>query len=170
MNKRLTTYTGKKLDPSNITPQDIDIQDIAAGLSAMPRFAGQTRKIFTVASHSIILSEIVPPELAKCALLHDASEAFLGDVITPVKTLVPEYQALESSVMSAVLKHFGLAEEELLAIKPYDKQIAEVERIVLFENTLLCNTTKLMHRIEKELTLTRREIMWNFLDRYAQVC
>lgn len=169
MIKFLSTYSGLKLDPSNITPDQLRIEDIAAGLSAMPRFAAQTKDIFTVASHSIILSEMVPPELAKCALLHDFTEALLMDIPSPVKRLLPDYQWLETRLMKVGCEAFGFTESDLGAIKPYDKEIAEYERQVLFGLTAESDYTNIMVRIFSELKLQRSTIMTNFIDRYTQL-
>lgn len=169
MKKLLTTYSGLKLDPGNIKPEDINIYDIAAGLSAMPRFAGQTRHVFTVASHSIILSTLVPKEYALVALLHDSSEAYIADLPSMVKALLPDYQRLEASIMDSVASAFKITKDQLEYIKSYDKQVAEIERQVLFGLVLERDYTPVMRQIANELMLTRRTIMMNFIDKYTQL-
>lgn len=168
---KLTTNTGLKIDPGNMKPEDFNIYDIAAGLSAMPRFAGQTNKVYTVASHSIILSKIVPPEFAKCALLHDLSEAYVMDLPSPVKRLLPDYIKLESNIMDVGLQAFNIPKEHMQYIKSYDKNIAETERKVLFNlHGYTQEELKLVKLVEYELSLTRRAIMLNFIDTYTKLC
>lgn len=70
------------LDPS---PADVSFRDIAEGLAKACRFAGQIPVFYSVAQHSVVVAEMLPPEARPYGLLHDGHEAFVGDMISPVK-------------------------------------------------------------------------------------
>ena len=81
----MVTFTGKLVNPLDLTPQDVDIRDIAHHLSNMCRWQGATRHFYSVAEHCVHVSRLVPTGYALLALLHDAAEAYMGDAIRPIK-------------------------------------------------------------------------------------
>lgn len=92
------------LDPAS---SEFTIDDIAHGLAHTCRYAGQADGFYSVAEHSILVSEVaLGHEYA--ALLHDAAEAFIGDVTRPLKQLLPEYKRLEKSIEEAIFARFGV--------------------------------------------------------------
>ncbi len=100
----------KKEGADIITPESvIDINDIAHALSNICRFTGHTREFYSVAQHSVLCSYILPGEFGLEKLLHDAAEAYIGDMSTPLKSLFPDYIELEKSVSNRIADHFGLA-------------------------------------------------------------
>lgn len=104
----IQTYTGRKFDPTNPEPEDVDIVDIAHALANNCRFTGHTHKHYSVGQHSVLGSYIVPPEYALHFLLHDASEAYLSDISKPVKRVLPDYREMEWKVQWAIMEKFGL--------------------------------------------------------------
>lgn len=108
----LVTATGKTAFILSPEQSDIDIVDIAIALSRICRFGGHVKPevpFYSVAQHSVVVSYLVPEELAMRALLHDATEAYLGDVIRPLKlVLAPIYKPLEDAWALEIGRRFGL--------------------------------------------------------------
>jgi hypothetical protein len=83
MSTFITTVSGRHVDLSAPDWREIDIEDVARGLSQVARFAGQARRGFGVGQHSLVVADLAPPALKLAALLHDAHEAFLGEWTGP---------------------------------------------------------------------------------------
>ncbi len=128
--------SGRRLDLLDPTPVDIEIEDIAHGLSFVARWNGQTHGDFaySVAEHSLLVetlfTRITPKAPAKwrlAALLHDAPEYVIGDMISPVKAAVgPGYGALDDRLTAAIHIRFGLPAQIPVAVK---KQIKAADKI-----------------------------------------
>jgi hypothetical protein len=137
--------SGRRLDLLDPSPLDIEIEDIALGLSRVARWNGQTsgNHGFSVAQHSLVVLTFLDQaikrpsrELRLAALLHDASEFVTADLITPFKTVIGDaYKVIEHRVQRAVHLRFGLPadvdEEWHAAIKLADRQSAFLEAIEL---------------------------------------
>jgi hypothetical protein len=104
----LVTATGKFLNILKPHPDQICIEDIAIGLSRENRFAGQTVDAYTVAQHSYLVSSLVPQEYALSALLHDASEAYLKDIPSPLKVMLRDYAIIEANLMAVIVSKFRI--------------------------------------------------------------
>lgn len=110
--------SGRRLDLLNPSPLDIEIEDIAHGLARVARWNGQTKgaHAFSVAQHCVLVERLTAelrPRLARSArlmaLLHDASEYVVGDLISPFKTAVGlDYKEFELRLLSAIYIRFGL--------------------------------------------------------------
>jgi len=106
----MCTFSGKRFYPLDPNIDDISILDIAHGLSNVCRYGGQCKEFYSVAQHSVICSWEAPYPLKKWALMHDASEAYIGDIIAPLKT-TPQYESyrqVEEHLMGAICTKFGI--------------------------------------------------------------
>jgi hypothetical protein len=102
----ISTRSGRRLYLHNPSPSQILIDDIAHGLAHQCRFNGQTNQFYSVAQHSVIVASILPPELKLAGLLHDAAEAYLGDIVQPLKELLPEFAQIESRFANVIGERF----------------------------------------------------------------
>ncbi len=128
--------SGRRLDLLDPTPMDIEIEDIAHGLAFVARWNGQTKGdyAYSVAEHSLLVealfSRISPKSPAKwklAALLHDAPEYVIGDMISPVKAAVgPGYEELDERLAAAIHIRFGLPAKTPANVK---RQIKKADRI-----------------------------------------
>jgi hypothetical protein len=128
--------SGGAFFPLRPEPASITLYDIASGLARECRYNGQLERLefYSVAEHCVHLSRAVPPELARWALLHDASEALgLRDLPRPVKPAIgAAYRDAESAVMWAVALRFGLSWPMPAALKSYDDRILQNERAAIW--------------------------------------
>ena len=128
--------SGRRLDLLDPTPMDIEISDIAHGLAFVARWNGQTHGdwAYSVAEHSLLVEEIFArgehgqdPRWRLAALLHDAPEYVIGDMISPVKAaLGGEYGEMDTRLTAAIHRRFGLPAQLPLAIKRAIKQADRV--------------------------------------------
>lgn len=129
------TRTGRFLDVLHPDPDQIDIEDIAAGLGYQPRFTGQMSEFYSLAAHSILVSLLVPPELALQGLLHDAAEAYVNDIPRPVKPLLRDYKPIEDAISQAIMFRYGLSFPLAKEVKDADAVAVCVEQFLFLPNT-----------------------------------
>lgn len=103
------TYTGKEFYILDPRPEDICIEDIAHALSLQCRFNGMISQFYSVAQHSVHVSQLVPREFALWGLMHDAAEAYMGDIVTPLKRSIREIvKPIEMGLMKCVCERFDM--------------------------------------------------------------
>ena len=107
----ILTHTGKHFYLLEPDADMIDPRDISHALAHLCRFNGHTREFYSVAQHSCIVAELVPEEHKLAALLHDAPEAYLGDMTRPLKQRISTFQHFEDCVWWRVCERFGIAPE-----------------------------------------------------------
>lgn len=112
------------LDPHN---SDFTIEDIAHGLSLICRYAGQCDRFYSVAEHSLHVCDTVKSHAYE-ALMHDAAEAFIGDVTRPLKQLLPEYKRIESEVERAIFERFDVPYPLPSSVKKADLEVLAAEQ------------------------------------------
>jgi uncharacterized protein len=128
----IKTYSGVKFYPFDPRPEEVCLDDIAHALSNICRFTGHTNKFYSVAQHSVLVSEILSTnELALAGLFHDASEAYICDIARPIKKSFgrkSKYMIAEQKIQSAVYKRYHIS---ISPISDY-AQIKLADDILLF--------------------------------------
>lgn len=134
-------FTGGYYDVKNPRAEDVQIEDIAHVLSNVCRFGGHIPRYYSVAEHSIecyrkALAELQPPEVQIACLLHDAAEAYVGDVVKPLKVLLaPIYGPIEQANELAIAERFGVDFESTRPEwKRIDMELLIAERNAIFGN------------------------------------
>lgn len=128
----IDTFTGGKFWPLDPRPEEIDIRDIAHALSLQCRYLGHAKEFYSVAQHSRIVAGLASGPNKLWGLLHDAAEAYIGDMVRPIKGQMGEYCAAEARIMRAVAERFGLAGELPAEIDDIDGRMLINEKLVLF--------------------------------------
>ena len=110
----MNTFTGLQFDPLSMTVRDVSLKDIAHSLSFLCRGGGQTLFFYSVAQHSLncatekhMHEDGLNGSILAC-LLHDASEAYISDIIRPVKVHLANYLEIEEMIMNVIWKKFNL--------------------------------------------------------------
>jgi hypothetical protein len=133
----IRTFTGKRVWPTCLRPDQVCIEDIAHGLSNICRFVGQTREFYSVAQHSVLVAQQLPLDKGLWGLLHDASEAYLCDVARPVKYLpaFAAYRRIEAAAMAVICDVFGLPHDEPGCVRVADNRMCATEQRDLRPNS-----------------------------------
>ena len=140
----MKTFTGLKVDPVQPKPEDITLRDIAHALSLICRANGQSKWFYSVGQHCINAYKEAEERgdsdrvILGC-LLHDGAEAYLCDLIRPVKVFMPEYSVIEERFLNCVYTRFGLADltkEELAEIKDVDDALLDYDLVELLQEPM----------------------------------
>lgn len=119
----MQTYTGRQFWPLDPRPEEVCIEDIAHALSMICRYNGHCNEFYPVAQHSVLVSDALSEEYKLWGLLHDASEAFVVDVVRPLKPYLMGYKEIEQNVMNAIATRFELPLEIPEEVKRVDNAI-----------------------------------------------
>lgn len=136
----IQTSRGLKFPLIDINPDTILIEDIAHALSMLCRFNAQCLKPYSVAEHSIHVSYEIEPRLAMIGLMHDAAEAYLGDVPGPLKKCLSDFRKIEDRLIRAIATKFGFTfpderSSDAHELKRADLQLLVDEKAVTMANT-----------------------------------
>lgn len=152
---KLNTFKGYALDPVHPRKEQIDIQDIAHALRFIPRANGHFPIFYSVAQHCIACCEEAiargyDRNIILGCLLHDATEAYIGDVIRPVKMHLPKYTSIEQHLADVIYEHFNLvlSIEDHQIIKEIDDSMLYLEFKHFTGLTLEINASKILHKVD----------------------
>jgi hypothetical protein len=167
----MQTFTGKAFYPLDPRPEEIEIADIGHALSQLCRYGGHTRQFYSVAEHCVLMSHTVAPEHALWALLHDATEAYVGDVIRPLKGHLPEYVAVEDRLMAVIAERYGLVGTTMPAeVKEADNRILVNERDALMAAPPQSWRLEGLHPLPVEVQGWMPKVAeWAYLDRFSDL-
>lgn len=109
----MQTFTGRAFYPMDPQPGDIDPVDIAHALSLVCRYGGHVKRFYSVAEHCVLIANYLyettgDRDLALWGLLHDAPEAYIGDMVRPLKRSMPAYREVDDKIMTVIAERFGL--------------------------------------------------------------
>ena len=171
MTPEILLRSGRYFNIAQPNPDDINIEDIAHALSRICRFTGHivTLENYSVAQHSVLVSYIVPPQFALQGLMHDAPEAYIGDISAPLKQLLPDYQAIERRVEQAVFEKFCLPLKLDATVKHADLVMLSTEKRDLMPPTTEPWPCELTHPAmsERISPLAPRQAELVFLARFS---
>ncbi len=127
------TYTGKRVYPTYFQACGVDIEDIAHSLAHQCRYNGHTQKFYSVAEHCIHMADYAMdderlPSEARHALLHDAQEAYIGDIPRPVKCAIPAIKEAEDRIEKVICEVFNLPSTKPAWLDELDARIVVDER------------------------------------------
>lgn len=128
----ITVHTGRSIVLHEPDISQITIEDIAHALSNLCRYTGHVPRFYSVAEHCVIASRLASNENRLECLLHDAAEAYLGDISRPLKMLLPDYKKIEKKWNAAIRKKFKLCEVESDECDRIDGKLCVTELVNLF--------------------------------------
>lgn len=174
---QIETFTGRKVDPVHLTPEDIDIEDIIHHLSLLCRFVGACERFYSVGQHSIHVAELVAGmnynddaearrKTILTAILHDAAEAYTGDIARPLKHQFKPLQEIDARNTGIIMQKFGAIGGEWEYVKEADNTMLWAEAYELMHSkgkdwdfgnySRNISPVKLMRR------MTTGEVQWEF--------
>lgn len=141
----ITTFTGRKFHIFNTKPEDIHIRDIAHGLAMTCRWGGQCSRFFSVAEHSVGVAENCPEDVALLGLLHDAAEAYIGDIPSPFKDDISNYRDIERAILKVIFDKYGVSGLNYNPVKAVDERMMHTEAAILLPDSDWIAPSKIYH-------------------------
>lgn len=126
----IRTFKNNKFDYVNIENNVIDVEEIASVLAKIPRWLGHTKKFYSVAQHCCWCHDNTKGDKLE-ALMHDASEAYVGDCPTPLKNLLPNFQKIENKIQHLLADHFKYNYPFTKETHEVDKEALSLERMLI---------------------------------------
>lgn len=127
----INTRSGLKFSLFDPKPEQINLEDISHGLAYKGHFAGQTPYFFSIAQHCLLTFFLLPEksavDLKIASLLHDASEAYIGDIIKPLKIHLPFFEETEKRIQNIIFDKFNLNIGLMDIVKQYDIEAQRIE-------------------------------------------
>ncbi len=164
------TSGGRILDIMKPNILDINIVDIANSLSRQCRFNGNTNRFYSVCQHSILVSNIINPVFAVEGLLHDSTEAYIGDIVSPIKSFLPEFQKIESILWKSICRKYGLSTSKFCEI---EIKKADIKALVTESRDFKCPLTYKQYQIEplkkKIVPLSAKKSRDKFIERFYEL-
>lgn len=171
------TFSGLAFDLVAPDRSMVSIKDIAQSLANQCRFNGHCKRFYSVAEHCLYVSRVVPRAYARQALLHDAAEAYVGDVVSPLKPLLGNYRDIEQRVWWAICDRFNMPEALSEPIKAADARMLSTEAEYLLlppprpwpgpVEPFALHELGLVH--PNQFGLPPREAHRRFLERFAEL-
>ena len=177
----IQTYSGARFDFADPKPESIRLEDIAHALARICRFGGHASRFYSVADHSLNVARHLAHGKANHAttfagLLHDAAEAYLGDIVSPLKRMLPRASELENHIARMIRVRFGIDDSQVDfdAITRADETILVAETKALFDFAPLENWTDGFNteplRISGHISQSSAEAEFIFLTAAVGMC
>ena len=167
----IVTASGLYFDFLDPRPEQIEIHDIAHALSLTCRFGGQSLAFYSVAQHSVLVSRLVPDEHKFAALMHDAAEAYTGDMVGPLKQLVPGFKEIEKRCETAIFERFGIQTPLHPSIKHADLRMLRTEQrdLTAASGDNWSNLAQFEPTVEKIVPLRPSQAYQYFMDAFESL-
>lgn len=148
---KMTTFTGRYINPFNFRKGDMCLEDIAHGLSLTCRFAGHCIRFYSVAQHAVhVAAQLNSNRLARVGLHHDDPEAYIGDMVRCVKAGLKDYRLLELDIWRECIETFNLDTQHILELPPPVKE-ADSRMLVTERRQLISDQSAVWDLEEKYL-------------------
>lgn len=171
----IETFSGVRFDLIEPKEDDILIEDIAHALSNLCRFSGHTKVFYSVAQHSLMLCDLVEEKYRLQALLHDASEAYLSDIPSPLKFYLPEYRKIEDNLIKLIFRKFKTEYPISSHVHLMDKVMVNVEHVLLPYKLAWYYDDYINPKINMKLPkvnlyfASQKKIEKNFLNKFSEL-